>query len=185
MKISLYASALVGCIALSGCMSGTVGRAKDAAPPTTVASVDLNRYAGKWYEIARYPNSFQKKCEGVTAEYALQPDGRVGVTNTCATGTSDGKPRSAKGVAAVIEGSNNTKLAVNFAPIPLPKGQGNYWVLYLDPNYQTALVGSPNGSYLWLLARTKSITTDQRAALKAAAERNGFRTDILKETVQP
>ena len=84
----------------------------------------------------------------------------------------------------MIAGSNNTKLAVNFAPIPLPKGDGNYWVLYLDPDYQTALVGSPNGSYLWLLARTKTISAEQRAALNAAAERNGFRTDLLKETVQ-
>lgn len=184
MKLSRSAVALVGCIALTGCIAGTMGRAKDAAPPTTVAEVDLNRYAGKWYEIARYPNSFQKKCEGVTAEYALRPDGRVGVTNTCATGTSDGKPRSVQGVAAVIDGSNNAKLAVNFAPIPLPKGQGNYWVLYLDPTYQTALVGSPNGAYLWLLARTKTISAEQRGALNAAAERNGFRTDLLKETVQ-
>ena len=184
MRPHFCALLLTASLALSACVAGTMGRAQDAPPPQTVAAVDLNRYAGTWYEIARYPNSFQKKCEGVTAQYALRPDGRVGVTNTCGTGTKDGKPRSVQGVASVIAGSNNTKLAVNFAPIPLPKGDGNYWVLYLDPDYQTALVGSPNGSYLWLLARTKTISAEQRAALTAAAERNGFRTDLLKETVQ-
>ena len=177
--------AMTSLLAVSGCIAGTQGRPKDSAPPVTVPSVDLTRYAGTWYEIARYPNSFQKYCEGVTARYALRTDGRVDVTNGCATGTRSGKPSGVKGIASVIAGSNNTKLAVNFAPIPLPKGQGNYWVLYLDSDYQTALVGGPNGDYLWLLARTPKITPAQRNALNAAALKNGYRIDLLKETIQP
>ncbi|GIU66521.1 lipocalin [Candidatus Phycosocius spiralis] len=176
---------MIACITISGCIVGTQGRPKNSPPPVTVPSVDLQRYGGTWYEIARYPNSFQKKCEGVTAHYEVRADGRVGVTNTCAHGTSSGKPRAVKGIASVIAGSNNAKLAVNFTPIPLPKGQGNYWVLYLDSAYQTALVGGPNGDYLWLLARTPKITPAQRTALNDAALQNGYRIDLLKDTIQP
>lgn len=169
---------------LAACSSGISGRAPDAPPPTPVASVDLSRYAGTWYEIARYPNSFQKDCEGVTADYALRPDGRIGVTNTCRSTSRPGSPRSARAVASVIEGSGGARIAVNFAPIPLPRGEGNYWVLYLDGDYRTALVGSPSGEFLWMLARTPFITDAQRAALDAAATANGYRLDLLKDTVQ-
>lgn len=176
--------AVVGAVA-AACSSTPSGRAEGAAPLQTVATVDLNRYAGLWYEIARYPTLFQRNCEGTTAEYGLRPDGRIDVVNTCRTGTTSGRPRSARAVASVIEGSGNARIAVNFAPVPLPKGQGNYWVLYLDPDYQTALVGSPSGRFLWMLARTPRITPQQRAALNAAATRNGYRLDLLVETQQP
>ncbi|MCU0881373.1 MAG: lipocalin family protein [Hyphomonadaceae bacterium] len=169
---------------ITACSSGISGRPADAPPPVPVASVDLSRYAGTWYEIARYPNSFQKNCEGTTAEYGLRPDGRINVTNTCRVTNRPNSPRSARAVASVIDGSNGARIAVNFAPIPLPKGEGNYWVLYLDPDYRTALVGSPSGEFLWMLSRTPFITPDQRAALNAAATANGYRLDLLKETDQ-
>ena len=186
MKRRLIPAILAAAGALAAaCSSTPSGRAEGAGPPQTVASVDLNRYAGLWYEIARYPTSFQRNCEGTTAEYALRPDGRINVVNTCRTGTTSGRPRSATAVASVIEGSGNARIAVNFAPIPLPRGEGNYWVLYVDPDYQTALVGSPSGRFLWMLARTPRITPEQRAALNAAATRNGYRLDLLVETQQP
>jgi apolipoprotein D and lipocalin family protein len=169
---------------LTACIAGPSGRA-EGAPPVPVSAVDLTRYQGLWYEIARYPTSFQRNCQGVTALYELRLDSRINVTNTCRTGTSSGRPRSAQAVASIIPGSGNARIAVNFAPIPLPKGEGNYWVLYLDPQYQTALVGSPSGRFLWMLARTPRITAEQRAALDAAATAQGFRTDMLEETQQP
>jgi apolipoprotein D and lipocalin family protein len=172
-------------LVLAGCIGGPSGRSGTAPPLQPVPAVDLGRYAGLWYEIARYPTSFQANCEGVTAEYRLQPDGRIAVTNTCRTGTKDGKPRARTAMASVMEGSGGARLFVNFAPVPLPKGEGNYWVIYLDPDYQTALVGSPSGRFLWMLARTPRITPEQRAALDAAATRAGYRLDMLKDTFQP
>jgi apolipoprotein D and lipocalin family protein len=170
--------------ALTACAGMKSGRPDDAPPLRTVERVDLQRYAGLWYEIARYPTSFQRNCEGVTAEYSLRPDGRVGVVNTCRAGTATGAPRRARGVATVIEGSNNAKIAVNFAPIPLPKGQGNYWVIDLDPAYRTAVVASPSGDALWFLSRTPTVTPDQRARMEAAARDQGFDLRMLKETLQ-
>jgi apolipoprotein D and lipocalin family protein len=170
---------------LGACAGGPSGRAPDAPPLQAVASVDVMRYKGLWYEIARYPNWFQRNCEGVTAEYGLTATSAISVTNTCRTGTKNGRPSVANGRANVIEGSNGARLAVNFAPIPLPRGQGNYWILYLDTDYQTALIGSPSGQYLWMLARTPQISREQRAALEAAATANGFRLDMLKDTIQP
>jgi apolipoprotein D and lipocalin family protein len=185
VRTFVTAWAASGVLVLASCAGKVSGRAADAPPPTPVAGVDLTRYQGLWYEIARYPTSFQRNCQGVTAQYALRPDGRITVINTCRTATRSGRPRKVKGVASPIEGSNGARVAVNFAPVLLPKGQGNYWVLHLDPDYRTALVGSPSGSALWMLSRTPTITPDQRAQMEAAATRNGFRLDLLEPTIQP
>jgi apolipoprotein D and lipocalin family protein len=165
--------------------AGPSGRAPNAPPLVSVSPFEPARYMGKWYEIARYPNGFERNCQGVTAEYSLRQDGKISVLNTCRTGTKNGKSRPARGVASVMPGSNGSRLAVNFAPIPLPKGQGNYWVIYLDPDYQTAVVGEPKGEYLWFLSRTPRITPAQRATLNQAAVRAGYRLDMLEEVSQP
>lgn len=170
--------------ALAACSSGPSGRASDAPALQAVPSVDVARYMGLWYEIARYPNGFQKNCEGVTAEYALREDGRVTVLNTCRTGTKSGKPRDAEAVARVMDGSNGARLFVNFAPVPLPAGDGNYWVIYLDTEYSHAVVGEPSGRFLWYLSRTPAITPEVRAALDAAATAQGYDVTMLKDTVQ-
>lgn len=171
-------------LALSACIAGPSGRAKDAPALEAVPSVDVERYMGLWYEIARYPTSFQKDCEGTTAEYTLRDDGRVNVLNTCRFGTKDGKPRSAEAVARVMEGSNGARIFVNFAPIPLPAGRGNYWIIYLDEDYQHALVGEPSGRFLWMLSRTPAVTPDVREELNAAAIAAGYDLGMLKETEQ-
>ena len=171
-------------LAMSGCVGGPSGRAADAPPLEAVDSVDIERYAGLWYEIARYPNSFQRNCEGVTAEYTPLEDGRVGVVNTCRFGTEDGEARVAEAEARVIPASDGARLHVNFSPLPLPPGQGNYWVIYLDEEYQHALVGAPSGRFLWMLARTPEIEADARAALNEAALDAGFTLGMLKETEQ-
>ncbi len=171
-------------LALSACIAGPSRRAKDAPALEAVASVDVERYMGLWYEIARYPTSFQKDCEGTTAEYTLREDGRVNVLNTCRFGTKDRKPRSAEAVARVMEGSNGARIFVNFAPIPLPAGRGNYWIIYLDADYQHALVGEPSGRFLWMLSRTPTVTPEVREELNAAAVAAGYDLSMLKETEQ-
>ena len=171
-------------LALAGCVAGPSGRAKGAAPLEAVASVDVERYMGLWYEIARYPTSFQKDCEGTTAEYSLREDGRVDVVNTCRFGTKDGEPRSAEAVARVMDGSNGARIAVNFAPIPLPAGRGNYWIIHLDEAYQHAVIGEPSGRFLWFLSRTPTVTPEVRAALDVAATAAGYDLSMLKETEQ-
>ena len=171
-------------LALTACIAGPSGRAKDAPPLEAVASVDVSRYMGLWYEIARYPTSFQKDCEGTTAEYTLREDGRVDVLNTCRFGTEDGEPRSAEAVARVMDGSNGARIFVNFAPVPLPAGRGNYWIIHLDADYTRAVVGEPSGRFLWYLSRTPSVTPEVRAELDAAAVAAGYDLGLLKETEQ-
>jgi apolipoprotein D and lipocalin family protein len=171
-------------LALAACVAGPSGRATDAPPLKAVASVDVERYMGLWYEIARYPTSFQKDCEGTAAEYSLRDDGRVDVVNTCRFGTKSGEPRSAEAVARVMDGSNGARIAVNFAPIPLPAGRGNYWIIHLDEAYQHALVGEPSGRFLWMLARTPTVSPEVRAELDAAAVAAGYDLSLLKETEQ-
>lgn len=171
-------------LSLSACVAGPSGRAKDAPPLEAVPSVDVARYMGLWYEIARYPTSFQKDCEGTTAEYTLREDGRVDVVNTCRFGTKDGEPRSAEAVARVMDGSSGARIFVNFAPIPLPAGRGNYWIIYLDEDYQQALVGEPSGRFLWMLSRTPTVTPEVRAELDRAAVAAGYDLGMLKETEQ-
>lgn len=169
---------------LTACIAGPSGRAADAPDLQAVPSVEVSRYMGLWYEIARYPTSFQKNCEGTTAEYTLRDDGRVDVLNTCRFGTKDGNPRSATAVARVIDGSNGARLFVNFSPVPLLAGRGNYWVIYLDADYQHAVVGEPSGRFLWYLSRTPTITPETRAVLDAAAQAQGYDLSMLKDTEQ-
>jgi apolipoprotein D and lipocalin family protein len=143
---------------------------------TTVAKVDLARYAGRWYEVARYPNRFQAQCASdVTATYALRPDGTVAVTNACRRG--DGSTDVAEGVARIVDPATNARLEVRFAPAALswlPIVWGDYWVLALDPAYRYALVGEPSREYLWVLSRTPSLAAADEAALMDAARRAGY-----------
>ena len=122
-------------------------------PLATVPSVDLARYAGKWYEIAKYPNFFQRNCAGQsTAEYTANPDGSVRVVNTGKD--KNGKPLRVQGRATVVPGSNGAKLRVSFGgPV-----SGSYWIIGLDQKaYSWAIVGHPSRQFLWILARTPDI----------------------------
>ncbi len=124
-------------------------------PLHTVASVDLQKYSGKWFEVARLPNSFQRAGETATAEYTPQGDGSIRVVNTATK--ADGSKRDAKGRAAAVEGTNNTRLRVKFeglaALAPSPT-EGNYWIIALDAeSYQYAMVGTPDRKFLWILSR--------------------------------
>ncbi|MAN89767.1 MAG: lipocalin [Hyphomonadaceae bacterium] len=178
LALSAIAAAL-----LAACTSQPDYRASDSTPPT-VPSVDLDRYAGLWYEIARYPNGFERNCTGVTAEYGLNSDGTVSVTNTCFKGSLDGEKTVAEGKARIVEGSGNSKLKVKFAPAWVPFAEGDYWVLALEPDYSAALVGSPDGKYLWILSRTAQLDGKTLERLKTRAEELGYETAPLEMTLQ-
>ncbi len=144
------------------------------APVRPVAEVDLTRYAGRWYEVARFPNWFEKKCVAeTTADYTPLPDGGLRVVNACRT--ADGGVSTAEGRARVA-GKTST-LKVRFAPRWLsfvPFVWGDYWILDLTPDYHAALVGSPDRKYLWILARTPKLDEATYARLVAAAAAQGF-----------
>ncbi len=165
------------CLILSGCAWGT----KPEAPEVTVVpKVDLARYMGKWHEIARYPNRFQKGCVGSTAEYSLSPDGKiVEVVNRCTEEGPGGKPKSIRGKARVVDPDTNAKLSVTF----FRPFSGDYWILALGPDYEYAVVGTPDRKYLWFLARTPAVSDDLYALFIGEASRQGFDTRrILKSS---
>lgn len=149
--------------------------------PATAGAVDLSRYSGRWFEIARLPMRFQKANEAAIAEYGANADGTISVHNIAIR--PDGSQRDIRGYAKVLNPPENTKLAVRFKTwfgplIPVPK-EGNYWILHVDEYYQEAIVGTPNRKYLWLLARTPAIPEPRYAALVAKAGQLGFDTSRL------
>ena len=147
----------------------------------TVPHVDLKRYAGKWYEIARYPNRFQKDCAGDTsATYTLRPDGTVEVVNECRT--KEGKTKRAVGTAKVTDRASNSKLKVTFFwPF-----YGDYWIIDLGENYEYAVVGHPGRNYLWILSRTPFMDDAlYNRILERLQKEQAYDTTKLIKTVQP
>ena len=159
--------------------------AQQPTPVRTVEAVDLDRYLGDWFEIARLPNRFQKNCvSDVRAHDARRGDGRIDVINRCQT--RDGL-NEAQGVARVADRGTSAKLKVRFAPALLswlPAVWGDYWILGLAGDYSWAVVGSPDRQYLWILARAPVIADDRFALALGAARDNGFDTARLEKTSQ-
>ena len=152
-------------------------------PLPTVASVDLTRYAGTWYEIARLPMWFQRHCADSKAIYTTRPDGKIGVHNECVT--HSGQVEQAEGVATVIDRTTNARLAVTFdnffARLVGPSREGNYWIVDLDPDYRIALVGTPDRRYLWILSRTHRLDETTYQQLVTKAQQLGFPvSDLIK-----
>jgi apolipoprotein D and lipocalin family protein len=164
-------------VILAACASGPVG---NPSPPQPAKSVELDRYLGKWYEVARYDMRFQKGCEGVTAEYSKRPDGLIRVLNTCRDGAVDGPVRTAEGKAKIADTATNAKLKVSFfGPF-----FGDYWIMDRADDYSWAIVGEGSGRYLWLLSRQPP-TDAERSALTARAEALGYDVGMLRPTRQP
>ncbi len=147
-------------------------------PLDVVPSVELGRYLGKWYEIAHLPAKFQEGCDETTATYTLLRDGKISVLNTC---TRNGKTKTAKGKAKVVDEATGAKLKVTFFwPF-----YGDYWILKLGMNYEYAVVGTPSREYLWILSRTPKIDDTLFSELTEFAKSKGFDTTKLIVTKQP
>lgn len=174
MRSILIASAI---LALAGCANSGTGSIPK--PPPQTMQVDLQRYQGTWYELARLPMFFQRNCVQSEAHYGLRDDGRIDVTNRCRD--KDGEWIEAKGVAEPQVEGKTDKLWVrfdNWASKILPI-KGDYWVIYRDEDYRVALVGHPEHKYLWLLSRTPEIDQETRDKLLSVAREQGYVTSDL------
>lgn len=169
--------AVLAALLLAGCTNSGTG----PTPPKTVEQVDLQRYQGTWYEQARLPMFFQRNCAQSEAHYELQGDGSLGVTNRCQT--LDGETQQVQGQAVVQVPGETSKLWVRFdnwfSRLAPGLTKSEYWVLYLDDDYQSALVGHPNRKYLWMLTRDAQISPLSRATLLEEARKRGYDTSEL------
>lgn len=152
--------------------------ANNASLPTQ-PNINLQRYAGTWYEQARLPQRFQNDCVGdVRADYQLNPDGSINVVNQCRTNTGEVKKAEAEGrLAKGVEPPDTAKLEVRFAPkwtSWLPMVWGSYWIIKTEGEYDYSLVGTPDRQYLWVLSRDKKADPRRVDALLEYARSLGF-----------
>ncbi len=157
-----------------------------SAPLTTVPRLDIARYLGTWYEIAKFPNRFQRMCAANTqAEYRGSESGQIEVINRCQK--ASGEMAEAVGKARLVGEAGSPKLQVRFAPAWLsflPMVWGNYWVIDLDDNYQLVAVSEPQREYLWILSRTPKVEPAVYAALLKRLQTQGFDTQRLEFSPQ-
>lgn len=167
-------------------LTGSAAHAADAGTLEAIASLDVPRYMGRWYEIAKFPNWFQKKCVGDTsAEYEPLEGQQVRVINRCRK--ADGKIEEAIGLARQVGSPTSAKLKVRFAPRWLsfvPFVWGDYWVVDLDPSYQLVAVSEPKREYLWILSRTPQVEPARYNALLERLQAMGLDTSKLEPTSQ-
>lgn len=179
MKQPLAACAVI-LVGLAACAS--TSERKGQPPLQTVPKVELQRYLGTWYEIASYPQRFQKGCTGTIAQYELKDDGNIKVTNRCRKGSLQGEEKVSTGRARVVDKATNAKLEVSFfGPF-----WGDYWVIELAEDYSYAVVGHPSRDYLWILSRTpvmEQATYDR--LLTRLREVHGYELSRINKTIQP
>jgi apolipoprotein D and lipocalin family protein len=150
------------------------------APLKTVDNVNLDKYIGKWYEIAAFPQIFEKGCNCTTAEYSKTDGNYIRVINSCRKDSVNGMLKSARGKAFIVLNTNNSKLKVQFFwPF-----KGDYWIIYLAGDYSYAVVGHPNRKYLWILARKPTMDDTVYGQLTDRIKAMGFDITKLKRTVQ-
>ncbi|MBA1204881.1 lipocalin family protein [Pseudomonas capeferrum] len=168
----------LGAVLLIG---GCATTPEDSLAPKTAGEVDLKRYEGKWFELARLPMYFQRDCAQSEAHYNLRTDGTVGVLNRCRT--LEGEWQSAEGSATLQTPGQTDRLWVEFdnwfSRLLPGVAKGDYWILYVDQRYRTALVGSPDRKYLWILSRTPNLPAVEREHLLAKARQQGYDTSRM------
>ncbi len=169
-------------LALTACATLQRGPVGNPAVPEPAKAVDLERYAGLWYEIGRYENGFERGCEGVTARYTVRDDGLVGVLNTCRQGDVAGEERTAEGKARIVGNSGGAKLKVSFFG---PFYVGDYWILDRADDYSWSIVGEPSGRYLWLLSRTPRPSAEVRTTILNRARDLGYDLSRVRPVEQP
>lgn len=175
MKLRLFLPIIASGL-LAACT--TVGPVGNASVPQPTKTVQLNRYLGDWFELARYENSFETDCEGVTARYSLRNDGMIKVINTCRKGSPEGSKKDIEGRAKIVPDSGNAKLKVSFfGPF-----YGDYWVLDHANDYSWSIVGEPSGRYLWILTRTPKPSEQTRKMLVNKAKALGYDVGLLRWT---
>ena len=148
---------------------------------TTEKDVDIGRYLGKWYEIARFPNSFEKGLVGVTAEYSYRKDGKIRVVNSGYKDSLDGKRSRIEGKAKIPDKDEPGKLKVSFFLF----FYSDYYILELDEDYRWALVGSSSPTYLWILSRTPLIDEETVQTILNMAKERGYELSDLIRVEQP
>ncbi len=161
------------CLGLLGLVFAVAGCGYEVFfPPLAVVDrVELDRFVGKWYEIAKYPNPFQQRCfGGTTAEYAVREDGSISVINVCREGSLEGPESRIEGFATIADQATNAKLTVYFFP---PFG-APYWIIDLDADYQWLVVGEPSRSTLWILSRTPALPEDTYQAILSRLPEKGY-----------
>jgi apolipoprotein D and lipocalin family protein len=166
---------IIATLLISGCSSIP----NKATPELQVVSyVDIERYLGKWYEIALYPNWFEKGCFGSTAYYEMLEGGHIKVTNQCRMHGPEGELNEAIGIATIADGKSNAKLKVQFFwPF-----KGDYWIIDLDRDYQYAIVSEPDRQYLWILSRYQNMDVKTLETLKEKIRNKGFDLSYLEKT---
>lgn len=160
------------------------GQSADTKEPQTVKKVELGKYIGTWYEIAKIPNRFQSNCaKNTAATYSMNENGTIKVINRCVE--EDGEIDEAEGVARITDTLSNAKLEVSFVSFfgwrPF---WGDYWIIGLDENYQWAIVGHPERKYGWILSRTKSISKNTKSKIFSILKNKGYNTNEFDITVQ-
>jgi apolipoprotein D and lipocalin family protein len=168
--------AALAALGISGC---------SVDPPTTVSYVDVQKYMGKWYEIAKYPFIFECGLVGVTAEYSLNDDGTVKVVNKGFKKTLNGDVSSAEAKATVADTTTNAKLNVQFGPIPMNFLGPNYWIIDLGENYEYAVVSDRLRLTLWILCRTPQMDEAVYNEIVARLEGQGYDKSRLERMLQP
>jgi apolipoprotein D and lipocalin family protein len=171
----------IALLGLLGACATTTTERLGLPPLETVKHVELSRYLGTWYEIASFPQSFQRGCTATTATYALRDDGQIDVLNRCRKDALDGEEKSAKGRARVVDPASNAKLEVSF----FRPFWGDYWIIDLDPGYRFAVVGHPGRDYLWILARAPAMDEATLEGILGRLRAQGYQTSRLVRTLQP
>jgi len=164
---------------LAGCATSTTERLR-LPPLETVERVELGRYLGTWYEIASFPQRFQRGCTATAATYALRDDGRIDVLNSCRKESLDGELATARGLARVVDRVTNARLEVSF----FRPFWGDYWIIDLGRDYEYAVVGHPSRDYLWILSRTPTLPEATYQGILERLQARGYETSRLVRTQQ-
>jgi apolipoprotein D and lipocalin family protein len=174
-------SLLIGLVLI---LSSAAYAQRDTERLESVPFVDISRYTGKWYELAKYPNRFQSQCvSDTTATYTIKPNGRIEVLNKCRT--RDGSITRATGEAKIADRESNSQLKVRFAPgflSFLPFVWANYWVIDIGSDYEYAVVGEPKRNYFWILSRSPEMDETKLNSILERAQRMGFDPSRVERT---
>ncbi len=173
----IYYSLLIAVSIIAGTGCSQAQNKMNKIDKTTVQELDLDKYLGKWYEIARYPHRFEKDLQGVTATYSMRPDGKIKVLNQGYQGSVDGPKSIAVGKAKRNKNGIPSQFRVSFFWI----FYADYFVLELEPNYQWALVGSSSDDFLWILSRSSKMDeSTYHHILQLARDRGYDLTNLQK-----